>query len=298
MNWIILYREGLEKAANDTKEMLLVHNIESSIVPIAEIADLQDEKINEAVKNATHCVLFDNQLLLEDKISFFYGYLTGRVKKFFSLTNEWATNMEFFKNVILFKGEKALLKSLEKQLDAIKEEERSREAFSNLFNEGIPYTADCFAYHISKNNLKVCQDFVDAGISINTRTEEGTPMLNVAIRAEQSEAVNWILSQNVDIDAVSNDRGYSAVMDAVWKNNYELTKILIERGANLNFISRDGQSVLVLAVGAGKFDICKLLAESGADPDVKDQMGMSAYEYAKLFGKKDIAEMLEKYHKE
>ena len=109
--------------------------------------------------------------------------------------------------------------------------------------------------------------------------------------------VDWILNQNVDINAVSNDRGYSAVMDAVWKTNFELTKILIERGANLNFIGTDGQSVLVLAVGTGKFEICQLLAESGADPDIKDQMGMSAYEYAKLFDKKDILEVLQKYHK-
>ena len=297
MEWLILYREDLEQAAKDTRDMLLVHNIESNILPISQIGDLHKEMINESVKNATHCVLFDNQLLLEDKVSFFYGYLIGRVKKFYSLDNEWSESMNFFKNVFLFKGERALVKALENQLDAIKEEEKSRQAFSNLFNEGIPYTADCFAYHIAKNNIKICQDFVDAGISINARTEEGTPMLNIAIRAEQNECVNWILSQNVDIDAVSDDRGYSAVMDAVWKNNYELTKLLIERGANLNFISRDGQSVLVLAVGAGKYDICKLLAESGADPDIKDQMNMSAYEYAKLFGRKDIVEFLEKYHK-
>ena len=297
MEWLILYREDLEQAAKDTRDMLLVHNIESNILPISQIGDLHKEMINESVKNATHCVLFDNQLLLEDKVSFFYGYLIGRVKKFYSLDNEWSESMNFFKNVFLFKGERALVKALENQLDAIKEEEKSRQAFSNLFNEGFPYTADCFAYHIAKNNIKICQDFVDAGISINARTEEGTPMLNIAIRAEQNECVNWILSQNVDIDAVSDDRGYSAVMDAVWKNNYELTKLLIERGANLNFISRDGQSVLVLAVGAGKYDICKLLAESGADPDIKDQMNMSAYEYAKLFGRKDIVEVLEKYHK-
>ena len=153
-------------------------------------------------------------------------------------------------------------------------------------------------YYIEKDNFEICQRFVDAGININCRTEDATPMLNVAIRSEQNRMVEWLLSQNVDIDAVSNDRGYSAVMDAVWKNNYELTKTLVERGANLNFIGRDGQSVLVLAVGAGKLNICQLLADSGADPDIKDQMGMSAYGYAKLFNRTDIVEALEKHHKE
>ncbi|MBQ0163304.1 MAG: ankyrin repeat domain-containing protein [Treponema sp.] len=297
MKWIILYREDLEKSAVSTQEMLKIHDIEATILPIQKVTNLEDENINSLVKNATHCVLLDNALLLEDSAAFFYGYLVGRVKHFYSLTNEWSKNMEFFSNVYLFSGEDAMLKSLKKQMPNIKEEEKTRDAFSNLFNDGIPYTADCFALYITKGKLDICQRFIDAGISINCRTEDGTPMLNVAIRAEQEECVNWILQQKVDIDAVSNDRGYSAVMDAVWKNNLELTKVLIDRGANLNFISRDGQSVLVLAVGAGNYDICKLLAESGADPDVKDQMGMSALEYANLFGKKDIAKVLQKYHK-
>ncbi|MBQ0002486.1 MAG: ankyrin repeat domain-containing protein [Treponema sp.] len=297
MKWIILYRDALEKTAVSTQEMLKVHDLEATILPIQKVTDLEDEDTNFLLKNATHCVLFDNSLLLEDNTAFFYGYLVGKVKRFYSLTNEWSKNMEFFNNVFLFSGEDALCKALEKQLVTIKEEEKTRDAFSNLFNDGIPYTADCFALYINKGKLDVCQRFIDAGISINCRTEDGTPMLNVAIRAEQEECVNWILNHNVDIDAVSNDRGYSAVMDAVWKNNLELTKVLIERGANLNFTSRDGQSVLVLAVGAGNYEICKLLAEAGADPDIKDQMGMSALEYANLFGKKDIAQVLQKYHK-
>lgn len=297
MKWIILYREDLEKAASSTQQMLKVHDIDATILPIQKVTNLDDENINSLVKNANYCVLFDNSLLFEDNAAFFYGYLIGRVKRFYSLTNEWASKMEYFSNVYLFTGEDALCKALEKQIQGIKDEEKTRDAFSNLFNDGIPYTADCFALYINKGKLDVCQRFIDAGISINCRTEDGTPMLNVAIRAEQEECVNWILEHNVDIDAVSDDRGYSAVMDAVWKNNLELTKVLIGRGANLNFISRDGQSVLVLAVGGGNYEICKLLAESGADPDVKDQMGMSALEYANLFGKKDIAKVLQKYHK-
>ncbi|MCR5612448.1 ankyrin repeat domain-containing protein [Treponema sp.] len=297
MEWLILYRDEHEKEAVETRQMLLVHKIKSEILSVSKVGNMDDESINMQIKNATYCVLFDNQLLTEDKVSFFYGYLIGRVKKFYSLTNEWSKNMEFFKNVVLFSGERVLINTLETQLEAIKAEEKSRDAFASLFNDGIPFTADCFADAVAKNNREVCQRFVDAGIDINCRTKEGTPMLNVAIRAEQNDIVMWLLEKNVSIDAVSNDRGYSAVMDAVWKNNFELTKILIEHGANLNYIGRDGQSVLVLAVGAGKLNICKLLAEAGADPDVKDKMGMSAYEYAKLFGRKDIAEILEKYHK-
>ena len=298
MEWLILYRNEHKTTAESIRQMLLLHEIKASVLAVDNVCNLEDETINNKIKNATYCVLLDDQLLVEDKVAFYYGFLIGRVKRFYTLNNEWASNMEFFKNVSIFSGERLLNEKLESQIDSIKNEEKSRDAFSSLFNDGIPFTADCFAHHIEKDNFDICQRFVDAGININCRTEDGTPMLNVAIRSEQNRMVEWLLSQNVDIDAVSNDRGYSAVMDAVWKNNYELTKTLVERGANLNFIGRDGQSVLVLAVGAGKLNICQLLADSGADPDIKDQMGMSAYGYAKLFNRTDIVEALEKHHKE
>ena len=123
-------------------------------------------------------------------------------------------------------------------------------------------------------------------------------MLNVAVRNDNEELTKMILDCGADINAVSKDRGYTAVMDAVWKGNKDITKLLISRGAELNTISKEGQSNLVLAVGADKVDICKILVENGADPDIKDQMGMSAYNYACLFKKDKILEIIKPFHKE
>ena len=67
---------------------------------------------------------------------------------------------------------------------------------------------------------------------------------------------------------------------------------------DLNTVSKDGQTMLVLAVGADKTEIVKMLAENGANPDIKDGMGMSAYDYAVLFKKTEILSILEKFHKE
>lgn len=298
MKWLILYRDDLKSDAITIKQKLEKYSLESDILPVEKITNLEDENINVIVKNSTHCVLLDNNLFVNDKISFYYGFLISNAKKIYSLKNEWSSCMKFFKNAYIFASTKLLIDKIENHIEDLINEDKSSQAFSFLFNEGIPFTADCFAEYISKDNREICQKFIDAGIDINCRTKEGTPMLNVAIRSEQIECVNWLLSLDADIDAVSNDRGYSGVMDAVWKNNYEICKILIERNANLNYISRDGQSVLVLAVGAGKVEICKLLVEAGADPDIKDQMGMSAYEYAKLFGRTDLVDVLKKFHKE
>ena len=106
-----------------------------------------------------------------------------------------------------------------------------------------------------------------------------------------------IYELGADINAISEDRGYTAVMDAVWRGNEKITKYLISKGADLNTINKEGQNNLILAVGANRESLVKLLAENGADPDVKDMMGMSAYNYAVLFKKQKLVEILTPYHK-
>ena len=137
--------------------------------------------------------------------------------------------------------------------------------------------------------------FLEAGMDVNSRDSNGTPMICIAARSDKVERIKWLLDNGADINAVSKDRGYSATMDAVWKNNEDAVKALVTRGANLNFISRDGQSVLVLAVGTGNAKVVEILAKYGADPDIKDQMGMSARQYAVLFKKPAMVESFEKY---
>ena len=107
-----------------------------------------------------------------------------------------------------------------------------------------------------------------------------------------------IYELGADINASSDDRGYTAVMDAVWRGNEKITKYLISKGADLNTINKEGQTNLILAVGANRESLVQLLAENGADPDVKDMMGMSAYNYAVLFKKEKLVEILKPFHKE
>ena len=86
-------------------------------------------------------------------------------------------------------------------------------------------------------------------------------------------------------------------MDAVWKSSQEIVKLLIEKGANLNFISNDGQTALIVATGASNPRICELLVKNGADPTYKDRMGMSSLDYARLFKNAELAKMYEEYVK-
>ena len=216
------------------------------------------------------------------------------------------TNLKFLENISLFSSENFRYFSTDNQIfDFIKQQydhinitNEKRIAKKRLLEKGIPFTSDCFATYIAKNKTEICDLFISAGIDINSRDESGTSMLNVAVRNDNEDFVKQFLSLGADINSVSEDRGYTPVMDAVWRGNLEITKLLVKKGAELNTINKEGQTNLVLAVGADKNDICKVLVEHGADPDIKDQMGMSAYGYATLFRKEKLIEILKPYHKE
>ena len=262
------------------------------------------EKIRKCLKELSFCIIFSkNQKKITcsqaANLAFISGFLASDEVPVVTNIDFIVTNPVITKSSIKkLETEGELFDYLKKQRRNILSKSEKLTAKKALLKKGIPCTPDCFAAFIAKNKESVFNLFISAGIDVNSRDDSGTPMLNIAVRNGNEDFTTKLLDLGADINAVSNDRGYTAVMDAVWKGNKDITKLLIERGAELNTINKEGQSNLVLAVGANNADICRMLADNGADPDIKDQMGMSAYNYASLFKKEKLLEILRPYHKE
>ena len=269
-------------------------------------SDFSQNNIKKQYKHFEHtsiCIIFsaEKKDFTTDEVSYLSslcGYLIANNIPVY-------TNLSFLKNagfllsdsVIVLSGMNEIQTDIQNKYEKISTEDLKRVSQKKLLDKGIPFTPDCFALYITKNKPEIFNLFISAGIDVNARDETGTPMLNIAVRNDNLSFAKKIIELGADINAVSEDRGYTAVMDAVWRGNIELTKLLISKKADLNTISKEGQNNLVLAVGADRDKIVKLLAENGADPDVKDMMGMSAYGYATLFKKEAIVEILKPYHK-
>ncbi|MCQ2588885.1 MAG: ankyrin repeat domain-containing protein [Treponema sp.] len=200
-------------------------------------------------------------------------------------------------NLVLLKSKNDFIEYIKQKYESISSTDTKRLSKKKLLEKGIPFTPDCFGTYIAKDKTEICNLFISGGMDINSRDENGTPLINIAVRNDNEELVKKFIKLGADINLVSEDRGYTPVMDAVWRGNLELTKLFIKEGAELNTINKEGQSNLVLAVGADRVKIVEVLAKAGADPDIKDQMGMSAYGYASLFKKVEILKILEPYHK-
>lgn len=294
MKWLIIFQR---------KEDL--HNISAfisgyfsdSTIYIAESKSAAFQNVYGVLDDISHAVVFAATPEANPCLHFVLGYISGKNLPVYAIGQndiESAVNHNFIKS---FSDEKHLLAYLKKNSSEIVRDYTVRNAREILNEKGVPLTAENFANAIVSGDEELCKNFYEAGMDVNVRDVNGTPLLNVACRENQFNMVTWLLARDADINAVSSDRGYTALMDAVWKGSEELTEFLTENGADVNTVNKEGQTNLVLAVGASRTKICKILVEHGADPDVKDAMGMSAYEYAKLFKKQAILEVLEPYHK-
>lgn len=302
MNWLIV-SDDLE-TTNLAKDFINKKFKESIVYTFTSEVDVLKESFG-ILQQITHAVFIANHD--NPVVTFVAGCLCGRNVSVYVAGKTLEHFLREFDCFNFFDDSESLLGYLKKNAKKIIDEDIKVSAYSYLFENGIPFDSDNFAAHIVKKekdeektavNRQILECYLAAGIDINSRDSDGTPMLNIACRSDNLEAVKWLVELGADINAVSEDRGYTALMDAVWRGNKEITEYLISQKAELNTISKEGQTNLVLAVGADKTEIVQLLAENGADPDIADAMGMSAYGYAQLFKKDNILAILEKYHKE
>lgn len=301
MNWMIISNDpAVSKNISDMVKA-------TDAIASTELLELTDASLSKAVDLLTdisHVVIIANSEDLKNNkvaatLCLISGYAVASKMPLFSTTKILKDFFVSLKDEITYFDTAVELKNhIQTNYKALLHKQIKIEAKRHLIDNGIPFTPNCFAQYIAKGKPEICHSFYFGGMDVNSRDDTGTPMLNVAVREDHDDLVSWLIEVGADINVVSEDRGYTPLMDAVWRGNLKVAEHLIKLGANPNTISKEGQSNLVLAVGANKKDIVKLLADNGADPDVKDAMGMSAWGYANLFRKQDLVEILSPYHKE
>ncbi|HSV56683.1 MAG TPA: ankyrin repeat domain-containing protein [Magnetospirillaceae bacterium] len=152
-----------------------------------------------------------------------------------------------------------------------------------LLELGIPYRSESMAECCREGNVRAVELFLKAGMIPDLRDRAGVTLLGLAIRDRHPGVAELLVEHGASLDLQSEDRGYSAVMDAASTGSLEITEYLLKRGADPNLASKNGQSALVIAVGRNDVPLCRVLLDHGADPDHPDKLGFSARRYAELF---------------
>ena len=140
------------------------------------------------------------------------------------------------------------------------------------------------------------------GADVNARTDDGTALM-MAVRWGHAEIVKLLLDAGAQADA-RHRLGYSALMMSASRSipemnpprgqplpppAAEIMSLLLAKGADVNFLGRDGETALMAANSAEKV---KLLVARGAQVNTRDKESRTALMFAVDRGDVEVVEAL------
>jgi len=119
---------------------------------------------------------------------------------------------------------------------------------------------------------------------------ERTPLL-MALREGRVEFAEFLIEQGADIKSVDKD-GSNALLLAARYGNKELIEKLIDKGLDIHEKNKYGETALHLACGIGNMETMKVLIENGADVNGQTNNGMTPLMYAARTGEVDVVKLM------
>lgn len=162
----------------------------------------------------------------------------------------------------------------------------------------------------------------EAGESLNTLTEQGSPLM-AAVVAGQDRIAWYLLSQGASPDLAAEDgetplmvasaqgsrrlvqlllsagaqvnardiNGYTPVIRAAEQGHLSVVKVLLAAGANVN-VSQGGESLLMKIVDSGDLLTAEMLLAAGADVNYRTSDGETALDRARASNNRDLEMLL------
>lgn len=176
----------------------------------------------------------------------------------------------------------------------------------------------------SMGKLDMCEILVGAGADVNRRCPERTPLYYAAIH-DHTAIVKYLLSAGADASLTmgddftvlghcahdedvgvetlrllvaahpSADNLNMALGCAIDKGRLEVAEMLIDAGASVNGVIKDGESALLIATKKRHLDIVRMLVRRGADVNGEIRVGGRAVTALVLFatlGEEDMVDLL------
>jgi ankyrin repeat protein len=133
-------------------------------------------------------------------------------------------------------------------------------------------------------------------ISKDDKPDEEASFLALG-RNERNDAHDLELLLDYGANVNAADRwGWSLLHYTVWPSNADMTKVLLEKGANPNIVERtEGRTPLHYAALRGEKPQAEMLLAHGANVNAKDWYGKTPLSLAKENGHTEIVELLRKH---
>lgn len=126
------------------------------------------------------------------------------------------------------------------------------------------------------------------GIAFDTPNPAGeTPLMMAAMKGHVA-----LMAQLMAMGAQVNRRGWTPLHYAAAGGQAEAIELLLSQGADLEAVAPNGNTPLMMAAGFGTIDTTRLLLRRGADPRPRNQGNRQAADYALSAGRDGLADEL------
>lgn len=144
-------------------------------------------------------------------------------------------------------------------------------------------------YAVCKNDYEYLSQKITSQ-NVNNFDYYGKSLMYYAITLGSLRMVNLIYKKGGRIDNI-DEYNQSALLIAIYNENYDIIKFLLEHKANVNEIYY-GRSYLYRAILRNDYEMAKMLINYGADVNYIDEKHVTIYSYAIEYASDDIIELL------
>lgn len=185
-------------------------------------------------------------------------------------------------------------------------------------------TYDDFFVALIRDDAGTVKSLIAQGFDANSVDPEGQPAANVAIQRDSARAFAALVeTPGLDVNRL-NQAGESALMLAAIKGQLEwcekllqrgarvnqpgwaplhyaatgpnprIVELLLARGAELEAVSPNGSTALMMAARYGSEESVRLLLARGADTTRRNERNLNASDFARLAGRAQLADALQR----
>ncbi|OGE58278.1 hypothetical protein PENARI_c001G12521 [Penicillium arizonense] len=134
-----------------------------------------------------------------------------------------------------------------------------------------------------QGHRKLVKLLLHRGANSRTASKEGATALQLAVGTTHDEAtVPLLIKSRFDMDVQNTVTGNTALHLAVELKRPRILAFLLEKGASMNILNRDGMTALQLACKTDNCEAASLLLERGTQLETRSSYGMTALHIAAL----------------
>jgi uncharacterized protein len=150
---------------------------------------------------------------------------------------------------------------------------------------------------VANGHTDVAKALIDAGASINAVAgNSDTPWL-LAGASGQAGVLRHMLAKGPDL-TLRNRYGGNALIPACERGHLEAVRVLLTSRIDVNHVNNPGWTCLLEIVvlssgGVRDIEVTRLVLEAGANPNIADKDGVSPVAHARRRGFEEIARLIE-----